>query len=241
MWNWEIVISDLSVVSRLLTLGSKLVKHRVLIVSKMRMLSNPSTNLRLTFVWSSRGDHGTIRLQNVRVTKIQLKWEMMLTWWTQSTQLRRGAGRQFIMWPRLHFISPHIQPPGYLGLLSTATARKVKRKVYFVVVEKSGTPAAHSALYSMNISIPNLSRNCFLYDHQPWLYTEIVPTMDPNSAREWQYPNIRIFYRDFSIFLPRTISSLFIHIKESITAVHQHQAPGHRPSSSQKISLKCSL
>ena len=39
----------------------------------------------------------------------------MLTWWTQSTQLRRGAGRQFIMWPRLHFISPHIQPPGYLG------------------------------------------------------------------------------------------------------------------------------
>ena len=125
--------------------------------------------------------------------------------------------------------------------ISTTTARKVKRKVYFVVVEKSGTPAAHSALYSMNISIPNLSRNCFLYDHQPWLYTEIVPTMDPNSAREWQYPNIRIFYRDFSIFLPRTISSLFIHIKESITAVHQHQAPGHRPSSSQKISLKCSL
>ena len=187
------------------------------------------------------GDHSAIRLQNVRVTKIQLKWEMMLTWWTQSTQLRRGAGRQFIMWPRLHFISPHIQPPGYLGLVSTATARKVKRKVYFVVVEKSGTPAAHSAPYSMNISIPNLSRNCFLYDHQPWLYTEIVPTMDPNSAREWQYPNIRIFYRDFSIFLPPTVSSLFIHIKESITAVHQDQAPGHRLSSSQKISLKCSL
>ena len=127
----------------------------------------------------------------------------------------------------------------YLG--PTATARKVKRKVYFVVVEKSGTPAAHSAPYSMNISIPNLSRNCFLYDHQPWLYTEIVPTMDPNSAREWQYPNIRIFYRDFSIFLPPTVSSLFIHIKESITAVHQDQAPGHRLSSSQKISLKCSL